>query len=108
MVDAALTEVTFRPFWNVPRSILRGEILPALAKDPEYLRAHDMELVDVGAGTGANRDYLAPRLPLAQEWVVVDHDADLLGHVGHGDAVRVEAVVLRVDFEDGSHWERPS
>lgn len=33
--------------------------------------------VDVGAGTGANHDYLAQRLPDAL-WVLLDHDTDLL------------------------------
>lgn len=40
-----LREVIFRPYWNVPPSILRGEILPALRRDPDYLRKHDMEVV---------------------------------------------------------------
>lgn len=50
-------------------------------------------VVDLGAGTGANHAYLAPRLPLEQRWVVVDHDADLLDAAHHGDALRVEAGV---------------
>jgi L,D-transpeptidase YcbB len=40
-----MTEVIFRPYWNVPRSIVRGEILPKLAADPDYLRRENMELV---------------------------------------------------------------
>jgi murein L,D-transpeptidase YcbB/YkuD len=37
--------VTFRPYWNVPPSITRAEILPALARDPAYLDRQDMEIV---------------------------------------------------------------
>lgn len=33
------------PYWNVPRSIEMGEILPKLARNPAYLRQNDMELV---------------------------------------------------------------
>jgi murein L,D-transpeptidase YcbB/YkuD len=44
-----LTHLIFRPYWNVPRSILRNEVLPAVERDPLYLRRHDMELV---AGQG--------------------------------------------------------
>lgn len=55
-----------------------------------------LQVVDVGAGTGANRAYLAPRLPVEQSWVVVDHDADLLDHVDHGSARRVLAGVGEV------------
>jgi murein L,D-transpeptidase YcbB/YkuD len=37
--------VIFRPYWNVPPSILRNEILPRIEEDPEYLRKEDMEIV---------------------------------------------------------------
>ena len=40
-----MREVIFRPYWNVPRSILRHETLPALARDPDYLRKQNMEIV---------------------------------------------------------------
>ena len=43
---ATLSEVVFRPYWNVPRSIVRKELMPVLRRDPSYLAAHDMELVD--------------------------------------------------------------
>jgi murein L,D-transpeptidase YcbB/YkuD len=33
------------PYWNVPPSILREEILPAAQADPGYLPSHDMEVV---------------------------------------------------------------
>lgn len=44
-----MTHLIFRPYWNVPRSILRNEVLPAAEADPLYLRRNDMELV---AGQG--------------------------------------------------------
>lgn len=37
--------VIFRPYWNVPLSIVRGEILPAIRRTPGYLQRHDMEIV---------------------------------------------------------------
>jgi len=33
------------PTWTLPMSITRGEILPALRKNPNYLRAHNMEII---------------------------------------------------------------
>ncbi|HEV8240159.1 MAG TPA: L,D-transpeptidase family protein [Thermoanaerobaculia bacterium] len=45
-------EVIFRPYWNVPASIVRGEVLPAVARHPGYLERHDMEIVD-GPGDDA-------------------------------------------------------
>lgn len=35
-------------------------------------------VIDLGAGTGSNQAWLAPRLQVPQHWVLVDHDADLL------------------------------
>lgn len=29
-----MRRVIFRPYWNVPRSILRNEVLPAIKRDP--------------------------------------------------------------------------
>jgi murein L,D-transpeptidase YcbB/YkuD len=47
-----LREVVFRPYWNVPRSILRSEILPRIGTDPAYLEREDMEIVE-GSGDDA-------------------------------------------------------
>ena len=38
--------IDFWPDWNVPRSILRKEILPVLRRRPDYLRRNRMEMVD--------------------------------------------------------------
>ena len=40
-----LREVIFRPYWNVPRSILLGEVLPLVVNDPAYLDRQAMEIV---------------------------------------------------------------
>ncbi len=40
--------VEFSPYWNVPPSILRNEILPRLETDPSYARREDMEVVSTG------------------------------------------------------------
>jgi murein L,D-transpeptidase YcbB/YkuD len=47
-----MREVIFRPYWNVPLSILRKEILPMLERDAVYLQRQDMEIVQ-GAGDDA-------------------------------------------------------
>ena len=38
-------EIVFQPYWNIPRSIVRDEVLPALGRDPGYLVSNDMEIV---------------------------------------------------------------
>jgi hypothetical protein len=34
-----------------------------------------LEIIDLGAGTGANQRWLAPRLPFVQRWIHLDHDS---------------------------------
>jgi murein L,D-transpeptidase YcbB/YkuD len=52
--------VVFRPYWNPPPSIVRGEIVPAARDDPWYLERHDMEIV-------ASGDEDAEALPATRE-----------------------------------------
>ncbi|MGK2899856.1 MAG: L,D-transpeptidase family protein [Burkholderiaceae bacterium] len=40
-----MRSVIFRPYWNVPRSIVRNELLPALMRDPARLQRDDLEIV---------------------------------------------------------------
>jgi len=40
-----LKSVIFRPYWNVPMSIQRAELVPQLERDPSYLVKEDYEVV---------------------------------------------------------------
>lgn len=40
----AISYVEFNPYWNVPTSIARDEILPKLQKDPGYLEKQEMRI----------------------------------------------------------------
>jgi murein L,D-transpeptidase YcbB/YkuD len=44
--DEDMRFIEFSPYWNIPPSIARGETIPALRKDPEYLSKQQMEFVD--------------------------------------------------------------
>jgi murein L,D-transpeptidase YcbB/YkuD len=44
--SADLTHVIFRPYWDVPPSIARNEIVPAARRDADYFRRNHYELVD--------------------------------------------------------------
>jgi SAM-dependent methyltransferase len=60
-----------------------------------------LSIVDLGCGTGSNLRFLAPRLPVAQRWLLADHDPDLLVHAGRAGAGcrRVRALdVAEVDL----------
>lgn len=38
-----MSYLVFSPYWNVPKSIVEEEIMPAFEKDPDYLEKHNME-----------------------------------------------------------------
>lgn len=44
------------PFWNVPASILRNEIIPRLGRDPGYLHRENMEVLRGASSLGAKVD----------------------------------------------------
>jgi L,D-transpeptidase YcbB len=42
---AQMSYIEFMPYWNVPKNILKDEILPKLTRNPGYLSAQNMEIV---------------------------------------------------------------
>ena len=56
----AVEHIVFRPYWNVPASILRQELLPQFQADPGALGRQQMELV---AGEGDD----APTVPWSED-----------------------------------------
>lgn len=73
-----------------------AHLLDALTDFLSSRGAVTLQVVDLGAGTGANRRYLQPRLRWPQQWVVVDPDAEHLDHPAHEDAVRIEAGIMEM------------
>jgi murein L,D-transpeptidase YcbB/YkuD len=49
-----MTYVIFSPYWNIPESILREETLPRLARDPDYLRRNNLEVVGTSGTVDAS------------------------------------------------------
>ncbi len=43
--SAQMSYIVFSPYWNIPNSIARKEIIPAVRKNPDYLRQKNMEVV---------------------------------------------------------------
>ncbi len=50
LFDEDMRSIEFKPYWNVPLSIAKGEMLPKLHKNPDYLAKAAMEFVPVGGG----------------------------------------------------------
>lgn len=45
MFTKTLNQVVFSPYWNVPPSIVKDELLPEMEKDPNYLASQNMEII---------------------------------------------------------------
>ncbi|MEJ7827519.1 MAG: L,D-transpeptidase family protein, partial [Segetibacter sp.] len=45
MFTGDLYQIVFSPYWNIPASIVRDEIVPAMENDPNYLKSKKMEIV---------------------------------------------------------------
>lgn len=40
-----ISQIILNPYWNVPNSIIRNEILPILKRNPSYLKKNNMEVL---------------------------------------------------------------
>ena len=87
-VPESPAEVTVDPDWLAARAAADtsaraatvGTLLPELIN---YLTGTGglggvLEIIDLGAGTGANQRWLAPRLPFRQRWIHLDHDPAII------------------------------
>ncbi len=78
-------------------------------------RSPEIHALDLGAGTGSNFRFLAPRLGTTQHWVCIDNDADLLDamharlvgwHDENGMAVDIEAAGAELRVQGASFTAR--
>jgi murein L,D-transpeptidase YcbB/YkuD len=65
--DEEMREVIFRPYWNVPRSILLKETLPLIERDPGYLGRQNMEIVRGDSDEAAAVEPTAANLELLRK-----------------------------------------
>ena len=56
----SLKYVVFAPYWNVPRSIVKNEILPAMRRNGSYLARNNMEQTGVSDGLPVIRQKPGP------------------------------------------------
>lgn len=59
--DDEMTDIVFSPYWNVPPSIVAGEILPAMEDDPRYLRRNGYEQTGTENGLPVIRQKPGPK-----------------------------------------------
>ncbi|MDP3085318.1 MAG: L,D-transpeptidase family protein [Rubrivivax sp.] len=136
LFDEDMRFIEFSPYWNVPRSIARNEIVPRLRRDPGYFTREDFEFVArdgrvqselspadldaVLAGELRIRQRPGPRNALGDiKFVFPNHDAIFLHHTpatalfardrrdfSHG-CIRVEEPVALATFVLGAMPDWP-
>lgn len=60
MFNGDLNQIVFSPYWNVPPSIVKNEILPKMEANPNYLAAQNMEQVGEEGGLPKIRQLPGP------------------------------------------------
>ena len=80
-----MTHVIFRPYWNVPLSIQRSELLPKLAKDASYLGRNEYQVVSPRGDVVEREAVTAEMLPLLRAGKLsirqVPGGKNALGHI---------------------------
>jgi murein L,D-transpeptidase YcbB/YkuD len=115
-----VTAVVLNPEWNVPGSIVKNEILPAIERDPKYLARNHMELTRDGAAVRI-RQLPGPWNALGQLKLVMPNVHDVYLHgtpdsklfararrdFSHG-CIRVEDPVALAEWvlADSTQWSR--
>jgi murein L,D-transpeptidase YcbB/YkuD len=66
MFSDDLTTIVFSPYWNVPTSIVKKEIMPAMQRNPNYLSKNHMEIVSNGGGIPVIRQVPGPHNSLGR------------------------------------------
>ncbi len=68
VLSSVISEFVLNPYWNIPKSITRNEIIPKLQQDPDYLVRNDMKVI-----TRLNNRNLFLN-PYEVDWLNVDVD----------------------------------
>jgi len=81
---SGVTKAAVDPGWlaarvaadTAARAATLSTLLPELTNHLIKVADHEdnIEIIDLGAGTGANQRWLAPQLPFRQRWIHLDHD----------------------------------
>lgn len=46
IVNSKISEINFHPFWTVPASIIKKDLIPLMQKDPNYLTNYNIRIYD--------------------------------------------------------------
>ncbi len=72
--------VVFSPYWNVPTSIVRNEVLPAMRRDKSYIKNHQMEITGYSGGLPVVRQKPGPKNSLGLVKFLFPNSYDIYLH----------------------------
>ncbi len=80
MFTGNLSQVVFSPYWNVPVSIVKNELMPKMASNPNYLASQNMEVVNNNGGLPAIRQLPGEKNALGRVKFLFPNSFDIYFH----------------------------
>jgi murein L,D-transpeptidase YcbB/YkuD len=80
MFTGNMNQVVFSPYWNVPTSIVKKEILPGMASNPNYLASHNMEVTGNAGGLPVVRQLPGEKNSLGRVKFLFPNSFDIYFH----------------------------
>ena len=80
MFSGDLEQVVFSPYWNVPESIVKKEILPAMDRNPNYLLEQNMEITGTVDGLPVIRQLPGEKNSLGKVKFLFPNSFDIYFH----------------------------
>ncbi len=80
MFTGNLNQVVFSPYWNIPESIVKNEIMPKMKKDPNYLKKNNMEIVKQNDSIPTIRQLPGPENSLGRVKFLFPNSFDIYLH----------------------------
>jgi L,D-transpeptidase YcbB len=80
MFNGDLNQIVFSPYWNIPESIVRDEIMPKMKADPNYLKKNNMEIVNQKDSIPVIRQLPGPKNALGRVKFLFPNNYDIYLH----------------------------
>ena len=89
-----MRQIVFRPYWDVPRSIARKELIPLIRRDPGYAERNAFEIV-----RGGEDDAVIYPMTSANLWRVADGTLRLRQRPGDDNSLGLLKFVFPNDYD---------
>jgi murein L,D-transpeptidase YcbB/YkuD len=80
MFTGDLNQIVFSPYWNIPASIVKDEIMPAIKNNPNYLQKNHMEFVKKNDSVPTIRQMPGKDNPLGKVKFLFPNSYDIFFH----------------------------